>query len=209
MWLPRCHQEPFYLTYIIKLTINLNSRWHKFHQNKYFSKSIQHFLWWEISERLHTKVVTGGKNNEAGKHPTIDEENLPLRFQEKYFWKAVSNKEPALRRGILQWVKELGHAPRQRTTQRVLPPLPFLKQFPQILLNISTFPKHWDFPKIGAQPDQPSPMPNSCFIVEREWPRGWYWGSQTSPVLQDVGARVSPHSNRGCLAVPGKQPSCF
>lgn len=36
------------------------------------------------------------KKNKVGKQPSNGEENLPLRFQVKYFLKAVSNKEPAL-----------------------------------------------------------------------------------------------------------------
>lgn len=38
----------------------------------------------------------GKKKNKVGKQPSNGEENLPLRFQVKYFLKAVSNKEPAL-----------------------------------------------------------------------------------------------------------------
>lgn len=51
-----------------------------------------------MSEWLRIKVVKGEKKkkNKVGKQPSNGEENLPLRFQVKYFLKAVSNKEPAL-----------------------------------------------------------------------------------------------------------------
>lgn len=40
-----------------------------------------------------------------------DEENLPLCFQAKHFLKELSNKEPALWHGALQWVSNLAALP--------------------------------------------------------------------------------------------------
>lgn len=140
--------------------------------------------------------------NKVGKQPSAGGENLALHFQVKYFLNALSNKEPAFGHSVLQWVRELGHTPRRRTTHWVQPPLPFLKRFPQMPLNTLTFLKNGDFPKAGTQPDQPFWPPSSHPGLVAVLLRGWHWGSKSVLVGQGCQGWSIPSQQQGFPGCP-------